>query len=173
MLTKVFFFSSLVYVDHFSAFQGVSCFFRHFYNYFWLKGNVVFRVRFLRGQIWRTITAEKVLQTNEQTAKSRNEYKLWGYFCPACELWRTKRVVRKRASKGLCNGPFHTRVSLACRLLVTFHVIPNWRACCQASLIWKTVHVSYATTQIRWHFPNMAWHCRSFFSALIIIFNQR
>ena len=28
---KGFFFSSLVYVDHFSAFQGVSCFFRHFY----------------------------------------------------------------------------------------------------------------------------------------------
>ena len=31
MLTKVFSFSSLVYVDHFSAFQGVSCFSRHFY----------------------------------------------------------------------------------------------------------------------------------------------
>ena len=31
MLTKVFSFSSLVYADHFSAFQGVSCFFRHFY----------------------------------------------------------------------------------------------------------------------------------------------
>ena len=31
MLTKVFSFSSLVYVDHFSVFQGVSCFSRHFY----------------------------------------------------------------------------------------------------------------------------------------------
>ena len=84
-------------------------------------------------------------------------------FDERSEWWENVRA------KGYGTDPLVLASPLACRVLVTFHVIPNWRACCQASLIWKTVHVSNATTQIRWHFPNMAWHCRSFFSALIII----
>ena len=179
---KGFFFSSRVYVDHFSAFQGVSFFFRHLYNYCWLKGNVVFLVQIIivfqntlltRPNLTNYYSWESF--TNKQTNKpqkvgmSRNcdvTFALRASFDERSEWWENVRA------KGYGTDPLVLASPLACRLLVTFHVISNWRACCQASLIWKTVHVSNATTQIRWHFPNMAWHCRSFFSALIIIFNQ-
>lgn len=179
---KGFFFSSLVYVDHFSAVQGVSCFFRHFYNYCvdWRETSfVVYRLLYsvpkyasCEAKFDENITAEKAWQTNkpQKAGMSRNcdvTFALRASFDERSEWWENVRA------KGYGTDPLVLASPLAFRLLVTFHVIPNWRACCQASLIWKTVHVSNATTQIRWHFPNMAWHCRSFFSALIIIFNQR
>lgn len=62
-------------------------------------------------------------------------------FDERSEWWENVRA------KGYGTDPLVLASPLACRLLVTFHVIPNWRACCQASLIWKTVHVSNATNK--------------------------
>ena len=156
---KGFFFSSRVYVDHFSAFQGVSFFFRHLYNYCWLKGNVVFfsctdyysvpKYASYEAKFDELLQLRKLYkQTNkpQKAGMSRNcdvTFALRASFDERSEWWENVRA------KGYGTDPLVLASPLACRLLVTFHVIPNWRACCQASLIWKTVHVSNATHQIR------------------------
>lgn len=78
---KGFFFSSRVYVDHFSAFQGVSFFFRHLYNYCWLKGNVVFLVQIIIVFQNTLLTRPNLTNyyswecfTNKQTNRKKREW---------------------------------------------------------------------------------------------------
>jgi len=129
---RFFLFSSLVHVDHFSAFQGVSCFFRHVYIVNWretsslvywyvlLQNTLLTRPNLTKYYGWESLT-------NKQTAKtSRNEYNI--RLLLPCEQALTCEASREETCerKALRKGPSGTRVSLslaACSWLFTLSPI--------------------------------------------------